>query len=176
MNQHCPIQGSENEVQGRLSSDYDDPSLTLEYSLSLDFDVPWREDSLDFLRLDFVLPSASFLEVGLEGEIGASLLSSLPRRLPLQLPSDSCWWCLLELLDFDGFLFGDGLTAELSVNWRLDDFGNSGRSLAADFLLFRFDESAKFGQFQELENYQHSAVCAINFMVSEQNSNLGKPI
>lgn len=139
--------GSENGVERRLSSEFVDPSLTY-CSLSFDFDDLLIEDSLDFLRLDFFGPSASFLEVGVEGESGASLLNSLGRRPPL--PSESVFWYLLDL-DLDGSLFGDGLAAELSVSWRRDDFGNSGKSLAEDFLLFRLAESAKLVQFEEFE-------------------------
>lgn len=140
--------GSENGVGERLVFNFVDPSLTYD-SLSFDFD-DLTEDSLDFLRLDFFGPFASFLEVGVEGESGASLLNSLARRLPLPLPSESIFWYLLDL-DLDGSLFGDGLAAELSVNWCRDDFGNSGRSLAEYFVLFRLAESAKLVQFQEFE-------------------------
>lgn len=137
------------------------------------------------MRLDFFGPSTSFLEVGVEGESGASLPNSLACRPPLPLPSESFLWCRLELLDLDGSLFGDGLAAELSVNWRRDDFGNSGRSLTEDFLFFRLDVSAKLDQFQEFEfssllsnisENPQELFTNLHLRISESYSNLEKPI
>lgn len=85
--------------------------------LDLDDEPPTLPiDSFDFFLFDF---------------FGMSGLGS-DSRLPLRLSVESLDWCFLEcliLLD-DVSLHGDSAEREFSVDeWRLDDFGSSGRSL-----------------------------------------------
>lgn len=124
------------------------------------------------MRRDFFGMPGVFFEVELGGDSRSPLLWSWDSRLDVLPPSDESFlWCLLELLglvhesldlpqpsdeSFDWCLleflglvhespYGDSAVRELSAEWRFDDFGNSGRSLAGEFIIFRLDKSAKVG-------------------------------